>query len=162
MKRPYALIFLMTFLGVIAGWGVGSYLGNAGLKATIAAMPAAPVVIKSGYDQKTHTLSLTFSNPGGQPISILGKGIAFKPKSGDGYDMAYVAFKQPLVVPPFSVETMQVQLKADTPLLKDGDVVATTIRYAYPLLPDIYDMTHLFVHGQPLKKPAGQQSAKQK
>ena len=154
MKRPYVLIFLMTFLGVIAGWGVGSYLTNAGVKATLATLPAAPVVIESGYDQKTHTLSLTFSNPGGQAISIVGKGIAFKPKQGEGYEMAYVAFKQPLVVPPFSVETLQVQLKADTPLLKDGDVVATTIRYGYPLLPDVYDMTHLFVQGQPTKRKA--------
>ena len=160
MKRPYALIFLMTFLGIIAGWGTGSYLSNAGLKATLATVPAAPVVIASDYDQKSKTLALTFSNPGGQPITLLGKAVAFKPKKGTGYDIAYVDFEKPVVVPAFSVATLAVKMKANTPDLVDGDVVATTIRYAYALLPDVYDMTHVFTHGQPaqapeaLKKPA--------
>ena len=153
MKRPYALIFLMTFLGLIAGWGAGSYLSNAGLKATLATLPAAPVVIASDYDQKSKTLALPFSNPGGQPVTLLGKAVAFKPKSGQGYEIAYVDFEKPVVVPAFSVATLAVKMKAKTPDLVDGDVVATTIRYRYPLLPDVYDMTHVFTHGQPAEAP---------
>lgn len=156
MKRPYVLMFLMTFLGLLAGWGAGAYLGNAGLKATIESMPAAPVVVASEYDAETKTVALTFSNVGGQPINILGKAIAFKPKTGEGYKVAYVNFEQPLVVPPFSVEVMRVQLKADTQTLVAGDVVATTIRYAYPLLPGLYDMTHVFTKGQPSQQAASE------
>ncbi len=153
MKRPYALILLMTLLGIIAGWGGGSYLGNASLKATLAALPAAPVVVAAEYDGKTKTLALTFSNPGGQPINLLGKAIAFKPKSGKGYEMAFVNFEQPVVVPPFSVETLRVQLKAETAALVDGDVVATTVQYVYPLVPGVFDMTYVFTKGQPVKVP---------
>ena len=151
MKRPYALIFLMTFLGILAGWGAGSYLSNAGLRAALAAVPASPVVVASKYDQKSKKLALVFSNAGGQPLEILGKAIAFKPKKGDGYEIAYVALDKPLVVPPFSVETLVVQMKASTPELLDGDVVATTIRYAYPDYPGIYDMTHIFTQGQAVR-----------
>ncbi|HIC99979.1 MAG TPA: hypothetical protein EYP05_01370 [Piscirickettsiaceae bacterium] len=162
MKRPYALIFLMTFLGLLAGWGAGAYLSNAGLKATIAAMPAAPVVVAAEYDNQTKTLALTFSNPGGQSINLLGKAIAFKPKEGKGYEMAFVHFEQPLVVPPFSVETLRVQLKADTADLVEGDVVATTIQYVYPLVPGVFDLTYVFTKGQPVKveKQADQQTDK--
>jgi hypothetical protein len=154
MKRPYALIFLMTFLGLVVGWGAGAYLSNANLKATISAMPASPVVVASRYDNKTKTLVLTFSNPGGQPINILGKTIAFQPQKGKGYEVAYMNFEQPLVVPPFSVEKMRVQMRADTEDLLDGDVIATTIRYAYPQVPDLYDMTHIFTKGRSVKTSA--------
>ncbi len=153
MKKPFALIILTTFLGILVGWGSGSYLGTANLKAELAALPAAPIVIDASYQSENKTLSLTLSNPGGQAISILGKAIAFKPKDGQkGYQMAYVAFKKPLIIPPFSVETLEAQLKGETPILKDGDILATTMRYVYPISGDIYDLTHTFVQGQKTTK----------
>jgi len=164
MKRPYALVLLMTLIGVFVGWGSSSYLSGASVKAALADLPAAPVVIASGYDEKNKTLALTFTNAGGQPIDILGKGLAFKPKQGKGYALAFVNFEQPIRLAPFSVETVRVKLKADTAQLVNGDIVATTIQYAYPLLPDAYEMTHVFVKGQPTvaKKTAEKSAASDK
>ena len=154
MKKPYALVLLMTLIGVFVGWGSGSYLSGASVKAALAHLPAAPVVVASGYDEKTKTLAITYTNAGGQPIDILGKGLVFKPQKGKGYEMTYVNFEQPIALAPFSVETVRVKLKADTAKLLKGDVVATTIRYAYPLIPEVYEMTHVFVKGQPKKAKA--------
>ncbi|WP_459818757.1 hypothetical protein [Galenea microaerophila] len=159
MKKPYALVLLMTLLGVIVGWGTGSYLTGATARAALDEVPAAPVVIASGYDEKSKTLSLTFTNAGGQPIDILGKGLTFKPKQGDGYALAFTQFEQPIRIEPFSVATLRVKLKADTATLVNGDVVATTIQYAYPLLPDVFEMTHMFVKGHPTDKKSDKKSA---
>lgn len=152
MKKPYALVLLMTLIGVVVGWGASSYLGGASVKSALSGLPVSPVVIAASYDEKDKTLALTFTNAGGQPIDILGKGIAFKPKEGEGYSLAFVNFVQPVRLAPFSVETLQVKLKDGTAKLVDGDVVATTIQYAYPLLPDLYEMTHKFVQGHPTVK----------
>jgi hypothetical protein len=152
MKRPYALVFLMTFLGLLAGWGAGAYLGNATLAHTVAEMPASPIIAHSKYDAKDQTLTMTIANPGGQPIEVLGKSLAIKPSQGDALELAYVAFEKPLVIPGFASETLVVTLKAKTdkagktvqPLMV-GDVVATTLRYTYPTVPDLFEVTHLFV-----------------
>ncbi len=147
MYRPVPLIALGCLLALFVGWGGGSYLAWSRADATLASLPAAPLVAGAEYDRERRVLALTLTNPGLVPVELLGKTLVLRPATG-GEDVALVdvAFSGgSLSLPPASVERLELALEAGDPKLAAGDVLAASIAYRYPEIADVYQVTHAFV-----------------
>ncbi len=147
MYRPVPLILVASLLALFVGWGGGGYLAWSRASATLAALPAAPVVAGAEYDRETRVLAVTLTNPGLVPIELLGKTLVLRP-ADKGKDVALldVAFSggSP-TLPPASLERVELALKPGDPKLAAGDVLAASITYRYPDVADVYLLTHSFV-----------------
>lgn len=149
MYRPVPLILIASILALFIGWGGGGYLAWSRASATLAALPAAPVVTAAEYDREARVLAVTLTNPGLVPIELVSKTLVLRPAEG-GKDVALldVAFSGgSLTLPPASLERLELALEPGDPKLSVGDVLAASIAYRYPEIADLYLLTHSFVAG---------------
>jgi hypothetical protein len=86
MKREGLLLIVLPIIMVVIGLFAGFYFGIyktsvavAGCEIQKALIAPSPVIEKSVYDEKNHTLKLTVANPGYMPITLLNKTLVLQP-----------------------------------------------------------------------------------
>ncbi len=141
--RKTVLFTLIGLIGLLLGLGVGGFLTYNRTVAELGSIPASPIVVGTVYDRENHTIVYAISNPGPVPLQLVDHTLVFTPGE-ETEEPAYVLTNVPvnMVLPPFTVTSVALDLKADTAELQVGDAVATTLAYTHPLSSDLYSVYH--------------------
>ncbi len=147
MRKPLLTAIFVSLLGVIVGWGVGSFLTYRKTIRAISSVPASPIIIGAKYDKAKNELLYSVYNPGTLPIKVFQESVVFTPGS-KSKEAAYVISNIPVSVTlaPMAVTQVELKLKSGAESLKIGDVVAGTLYYTHPLSKDIYSVAHPFTY----------------
>ena len=153
--RTFRMIILAV-LGLLLGYGIGSFFAFQRSTLLIRTTPASPIVVGAFYDREQDALVYLVSNPGAVPLKIVGHSLVFTP--GDesdepGYRLMDIPSDVDLL--PFQVVEVVLDLKADSDDLLPGDVVAVTLNYTHPYSPDVYAVAHTTVVTEDLLQGAG-------
>ncbi|NPA12363.1 MAG: hypothetical protein GXO45_00085 [Aquificae bacterium] len=146
------VFFVVAVVGILLGWGIGSYLTYNKTMEAVGKIPASPIVVKALYDKPIHAIVFSVFNPGTVPLNIKRQSFVFKPgkeTTEKGYSMQNIPVDIPL--PPLTITTVVIKLKKDTQELKVGDVVNVELEYIHPLSPDRYIVKHGYEHTKEAK-----------
>ncbi len=141
--RKTLFFTLIGLIGLLLGLGIGGFLTYNRTVAELGSIPASPIVVGTVYDRENHSIVYAVSNPGPVPLQLVDHTLVFTPGE-ESEEPAYVLTNVPLnlVLPPFTVTSVALDLKADTAQLQVGDAVATTLAYTHPLSTDLYSVYH--------------------
>lgn len=149
MKNFTTSLIVSLLVALAVGLGAGAFLEASRARAALEAVPPSPVVVSAEYKKEKKQLVLTLFNPGRMPLTLVDQSVVFRPgpkSKAKGYALAAVPLN--LALPAGSSVRVTLALKAESPELQSGDVLAGTITYTHPLSPDLYAVTHLFTYGE--------------
>ncbi|SNZ03263.1 hypothetical protein SAMN06265182_0335 [Persephonella hydrogeniphila] len=154
MNRVF-LFFLTSVVAIILGWGVGGYITYNKTIEAVGKIPASPIVVKTVYDRKNHTVVFSVLNTGTLPLTVVSESFVFKPGKESAekqYKMENIPAHITLI--PLGITTVSLKLKKGSQELKSGDIVMATLHYVHPLSDDIYTVSHKFEFtGKPQETP---------
>ena len=147
MKRTLTVAVLVTIVGVLLGMGIGGFVTYTSVVQTVKSIPGAPIVVGAKYDSDQNALVLDLFNPGGLPIYVETTGLVFKPKNGQGYQLANLPAN--VKVEGGSIARLVITLKETSKgKVEIGDIISGTLVYHYPYIPQVYTTTYSFTVGK--------------
>ncbi|SNR80318.1 hypothetical protein [Desulfurobacterium atlanticum] len=161
MRKPATLLALLTTIGLILGWSIGTFFTGVSVAKVVASIPASPIVTNVTYNKEKHELTYEMLNPGGMPLTIVEESFIFTPGKNSkekGYVLSNIPVK--VVLAPGAVTKVVLKLKPGTEKLEIGDAVLATFTYVTPVTRDLYTIIHPFTMGEKTPKPNFSQKLK--
>jgi hypothetical protein len=147
MKRTLTVAVLVTIVGVLLGMGIGGFVSYSTVSKTVKSIPGAPLVVGAKYDKDQNALILDIFNPGGLPIYVETTALVFKPKQGNGYQLANIPAN--VKIDGGTIARLVLRLRQESKgNVQIGDVLTGTIVYHYPYIPQIYTTTYSLTVGK--------------
>ncbi len=147
MRRTLTVAILVTIVGVLLGMGIGGFVTYSSVSKMVKGLPGAPIVVGAKYDQDKNALVLDIFNPGGLPIYVETTALVFKPKNGNGYELANIPAN--VKIEGGTVARLILKLKGESKgHVQIGDVLTGTLVYHYPYIPQIYTTTYNLTVGK--------------
>ena len=144
----WTLPFVMTFVGLFAGFYFGVYrtsVATVACELSKSLIAPSPIVTNSRYDEKNKELELTVKNPGGMPILLIDKTLALVPADKTkAPEVIMTSIPLGLTVPPYSDVTFKLKLGKAGSGFNVGDVLQVGLTYSLPVSNDVYSLVHIF------------------
>jgi hypothetical protein len=147
MRRTLTVAILVTIVGVLLGMGIGGFISYSSVSKTVKSLPGAPLVVGAKYDKDQNALVLDVFNPGGLPIYVETTALVFKPKQGNGYQLANIPAN--VKIDGGTIARLVLNLKQESKgNVQIGDVLTATLVYHYPYIPQVYTTTYSLTVGK--------------